>query len=101
MGDYGHRKGIPDFTTRELLKIIDELKEMGTRILTLHGGESLLQRDFGEIVNYAKLKGFYVSLNSNGTLVPKRISELKYLDNLCISMDGNGIVMTRTEARQF
>ena len=88
-GDYGHRKGIPDFTTRELLKIIDELKEMGTRILTLHGGESLLRRDFGEIVNYAKLKGFYVSLNSNGTLVPKRISELKCLDNLCISMDGN------------
>lgn len=88
-GDYGHRNGIPDFTTRELLKIIDELKEMGTRILTLHGGESLLRKDFGEIANYAKLKGFYVSLNSNGTLVSKRIAELKCLDNLCISMDGN------------
>lgn len=88
-GDYGHRKGIPDFTTKELLKIIDELKQMGTRILTLHGGESLLRKDFGEILNYAKLKGFYVSLNSNGTLVPKRIAELKCLDNLCISLDGN------------
>lgn len=87
-GDYGHRKGIPDFTTKELLKIIDELKGMGTRILTLHGGESLLRKDFGEILNYAKLKGFYVSLNSNGTLVPKRIDELKCVDNLCISMDG-------------
>ncbi|MEK7733356.1 MAG: radical SAM protein, partial [Planctomycetota bacterium] len=88
-GNYGHRKGIPDFTTKELLKIIDELKEMGTTILTLHGGESLLRKDFGEILNYAKLKGFYVSLNSNGTLVPKRINELKCLDNLCISIDGN------------
>jgi len=88
-GDYGHRNGVPDYTTRDLLKIIDELKEMGTRILTLHGGESLLRKDFGEIANYAKLKGFYVSLNSNGTLVPKRIAELKCLDNLCISMDGN------------
>lgn len=87
-GNYGHRKGIPDFTTKELLKIIDELKEMGTRILTLHGGESLLRKDFGEILNYAKLKGFYVSVNSNGTLVPKRIDELKCVDNLCISMDG-------------
>ena len=87
-GDYGHRKGLPDFTTKELLKIIDELKGMGTRILTLHGGESLLRKDFGEILNYAKLKGFYVSLNSNGTLVPKRIDELKCVDNLCISMDG-------------
>lgn len=87
-GDYGNRKGIPDFTTRQLLEIIDELKGMGTRILTLHGGESLLRKDFGEILNYAKLKGFYVSLNSNGTLVPKRINELKSLDNLCISMDG-------------
>jgi len=87
-GNYGHRKGIPDFTTKELLKIIDELKGMGTRILTLHGGESLLRKDFGEILNYAKLKGFYVSVNSNGTLVPKRIDELKCVDNLCISMDG-------------
>lgn len=87
-GDYGYRK-ILDFTTRELLKIIDELKQMGTTILTLHGGESLLRTDFGEILNYAKLKGFYVSLNSNGTLVPKRINELKCLDNLCISIDGN------------
>lgn len=88
-GDYGNRKGIPDFSTKRLLEIIDELKGMGTRILTLHGGESLLRKDFGEILNYAKLRGFYVSLNSNGTLVPRRIDELKCLDNLCISMDGN------------
>lgn len=88
-GDYGNRKGIPDFTTKELLKIIDELKKMGTRLLTIHGGESLLRKDIGEILNYTKHKGFYVSFNSNGTLVPRRIDELKCLDNLCISMDGN------------
>ena len=45
-GDYGNRKGMPDYTTVKLLEIIDELKEMGTRILTLHGGESLLRKDF-------------------------------------------------------
>lgn len=88
-GDYGNRKGIPDFSTKRLLEIIDELKEMGTRILTLHGGESLLRKDFGEILNYTKIKGFYVGVNSNGTLVPKRIKELKCADNLCISLDGN------------
>lgn len=87
-GEYGHRQGIRDFTTRELLEIIDELKDMGTGILTLHGGESLLRKDFGEILNYAKLEGFYVSLNSNGTLVPRRIDELRCLDLLCISLDG-------------
>lgn len=88
-GDYSKRKGIPDFSTKQLLEIIDKLKGMGTRILTLHGGESLLRKDFGEILNYAKIKGFYVSVNSNGTLVPKRIKELKCADNLCISLDGN------------
>lgn len=87
-GDYGNRKDIPDFTTKELLKIIDELKEMGTRILTLHGGESLFRKDFGEILNYAKLRGFYISINSNGTLIPRRINEIKCVDNLCISLDG-------------
>lgn len=88
-GDYGNRRGIPDFTTKELLKMIDDLKKMGTKLLTVHGGESLLRKDIGEILNYAKYKGFYISLNSNGTLVPRRINELRCLDNLCISMDGN------------
>jgi|APSaa5957512535_1039671.scaffolds.fasta_scaffold05933_2 MoaA/NifB/PqqE/SkfB family radical SAM enzyme len=87
-GSYGERGKYKDYTTKELLKIIDELKDLGTRLITLHGGESLLRKDIGEIINYAKHKGFYISFNTNGYLIPKRIDELRSIDVIAISMDG-------------
>lgn len=87
-GKYGERKGYEDYSTKELLKIIDELKELGTVFLIIHGGESLLRKDIGEILNYTKQKGFYVSFNTNGTLVPKKIDELRCVDAMCVSLDG-------------
>jgi len=86
-GNYGKRKQ-KDYSTKELLKIVDELKDLGTRLLTIHGGESLLRPDIGEIINYAKLKGFYISLNTNGYLIPKKIEELRCLDSIVVSLDG-------------
>ena len=87
-GGYGDKGDYKDYTTRELLKIIDELKGLGTLLLTVHGGESMLRKDIGEIINYCKLLGFYVSFNTNGFLIPKRVDELKIVDALCISLDG-------------
>ena len=86
-GNYGERKQ-KDYSTKELLKIIDELKQQGTKLLTVHGGESLLRKDIGEILNYAKNKGFYISLNTNGYYVKSRINDIKFLDNICLSLDG-------------
>ena len=87
-GHYGERNKYEDYSTRELLKIIDELKKLGTRLLTVHGGESLLRSDIGEILNYIKHRGFYIGFNTNGYLVPKKIEELKCADTVCISLDG-------------
>ena len=86
-GNYGERK-LKDYSTKELLKIIDQLKSLGCRLLTLHGGESLLRKDIGEIFNYAKLKGFCISFNTNGSLVSKKIGEIRCVDTVCVSMDG-------------
>jgi len=88
-GQYGQRENYRDFSTKELLKILDELKDLGTRLLTMHGGESLLRKDIGEIMNYAKLKGFYISFNTNGYMVPAKIEELKCLDAVVVSLDGS------------
>jgi len=88
-GCYGDsRKGIKDFTTEELIRIIDELWSIGTRNLTVHGGESLLRKDIGLLLNYMKHKGFYVSMNTNGYLVPAMIEQLKVIDCICVSLDG-------------
>lgn len=86
-GKYGERKQ-KDYSTIEFLKIIDELKDLGARLLTMHGGESLLRRDISEIFNYAKLKGFCISLNTNGYLVPVRIKEICCVDTVILSLDG-------------
>ena len=87
-GHYGERRGYKDYSTTRLLTLIDELWSLGTRLLTVHGGEAMLRRDIGEVLNYCKLKGFYVSFNTNGYQVPERIDELLCVDTLVISLDG-------------
>lgn len=89
-GDYGNRHGqeYKDYSTAQLLELIDELWRLGTRLLTIHGGEAMLRKDIGEIINYCKLKGFYVSFNTNGFQVAKRIEEIRGVDTLVVSLDG-------------
>ena len=47
-----------------------------------------MRNDIGEIIQFAKVKGFLVSVSSNGILVPTKISELKPSDDLKLSFDG-------------
>lgn len=87
-GCYGESRKVQDYSTQELIDIIDELWLLGTRNLTVHGGESLLRKDIGLLFNYMKHKGFYVSLNTNGTFVPQMIDQLRCIDCICVSLDG-------------
>lgn len=87
-GSYHGRSAANDFTTVELKGIIDDLDRNGTIYATVHGGETLLRQDIGEIVRYMKSKGWCVNLITNGTLLAQRIEEIKMVDGLCISLDG-------------
>lgn len=77
-----------ELTTKEILKIIDEISKMGTQRLGLWGGEPLIREDIPEIITYAHKKGLYVTMDSNGYFLPDRINELKHLDHLVLSIDG-------------
>lgn len=55
----------------ELKKLIDELYEIGTLDITFSGGEPLMHKNAFEIFEYAKSKGFALSLYSNGSLINK------------------------------
>jgi MoaA/NifB/PqqE/SkfB family radical SAM enzyme len=79
---------VPDYTTEELKGLIDSLYRLGTRYLNIHGGETLLRDDIGEIVDYIKSKGIYCCLITNGSLLRKRINEIRNVDNITISLDG-------------
>jgi len=84
---------IPDLKTKELttsqiFKIIDELCSMGTKVLFFTGGEPLLRKDIGKIIDYAKSEGLYVGISSNGELVKEKINDIKKADMLQLSFDG-------------
>ena len=87
-GDYSKRKA-RDFTTKELLDLIEELRNMGTRAIYISGGEPLLRNDIEEIIGAIKDKNMLCFMNTNGLLVPDRIKCLKRLDSLAISLDGD------------
>lgn len=77
---YCYCKGLPaekELTTSEWKGIIDQLRSAGTLWLTITGGEPLMRDDCFEIYEYARKKGFLITLFTNGFLLGRRA--IKYL----------------------
>ena len=85
--EFGSRRR-PDFPLEPLLKVIDGLARMGTGFIMLAGGEPMLRKDIGQIIDRIKLRGMRSSLNTNGLMVPRRLDEIARADMLSISLDG-------------
>ena len=56
-------------STNDMKKIIDDLHNYGVIDLTFTGGEPLLRKEAFDIFNYAKEKGFALTLYTNGSLI--------------------------------
>jgi len=72
-------------------KIIDEASGFAHDIYLHHRGESLLHPQIFDMIAYAKQKGLYTRLHTNGTLLNKEKSKLLLdsgLDFLSFSFDG-------------
>lgn len=78
-----------ELSTSEIYSLIDQIAKMGCVRLGLWGGEPLIRNDIGEIVNYAKSKGLFVTLDSNGYFLPQKIKTLSSLDHLILALDGD------------
>ena len=79
---------VPDSSKKELsyeeiCPILDQLAEIGCFHLNLTGGESFTRADTLKILEYAKKKGFYPILLTNGTLITPEIADC--LKDLSIS----------------
>ncbi len=81
-------RGDQDAPTGQLRKLIDEMAAAGTVRLGLWGGEPLLRQDIGELVDHAKARGLYVTMDTNGLLWPERAAELRALDHVIFGLDG-------------
>lgn len=78
-----------EMTLQQIKSLTDQVYAMGTRRIGIWGGEPLIRDDIGTIVNYILDRGIYVTLDSNGYLLPDRIDELKRLPHLLLSIDGD------------
>lgn len=79
-----------EFTTGELLGLIDDLAGIGTKYVSLNGGEVLLRDDIDIILDRIKEKNMLCHLSTNGLLIKNNIAVLKKVDSLAISIDGIG-----------
>ena len=77
----------PELTTGQWCAIVRELAGLGCRRVTILGGEPLLRRDVGDIIQAVKDHGMRCVLTSNGLLVARRLEALKPLDTLVLSLD--------------
>lgn len=77
-----------EMTTDQIKHLIDQLSELGCQRIGFTGGEPLLRKDIGELIDYTKRKGILSTLVSNGSLVKQRIGELKNLDILAVQLQG-------------
>ncbi len=74
-------------STQEVFQLLDEAYDAGMRGYYLFGGEPLVRRDIGTIVDYAKHKGFVTTMNTNASLLAAKAPELRNLDFVFVSLD--------------
>jgi len=73
---------------KQIKKILDFAKKSGICFVSITGGEPTLHPQFSQIVNYIKAKGFILHLNTNGTVINKKILDtLKNTNDFGISFD--------------
>lgn len=78
----------PEITTKEAINIIDQLSELGTRMINFSGGEPTLRKDFPLLIEHAKKRKMKVFFNTNGSLIRQRADELLKADLIRVSVDG-------------
>ncbi len=77
----------------EYKKLLDDIREINSNTVSIMftGGEPLLNKNTIDIATYAKSKGFYTQLMTNGTLITDRNvdSLVQVFDEFRISVDGS------------
>ena len=87
------REKTPDLSKEDVFKVIDNIANSSIIVLSLEGGDPLVRKDLGEILQYAHQKPFYLFFTTNGHLLDKRpMKEYgRHIDYLHISIDeGHG-----------
>jgi radical SAM protein with 4Fe4S-binding SPASM domain len=78
-----------EITTERWGKLIQDFASNGGEQVLFTGGEALMHRGCIELMKLSKTLGLYVTLFSNGLLIPKHIGDLGLcVDKVQVSLDG-------------
>lgn len=77
-----------ELTRDQIFQALAEFYELGTREVSLDGGDPLTHRYVDEVVQWLVERRISVAMNSNGVLVPRKIDTVRKLAKLKISLDG-------------
>jgi len=77
-----------EMSTADWHRAIDELADAGMMRVSIMGGEPLLRKDVGELVDHLKARGVNVAMNTNGWYFRDRMDVVAKLDLVCITLDG-------------
>ena len=83
------KEDTPDLKKEDVFKVIDNIANSSIVVLSIEGGDPLVRKDLGEILEYAYQKPFTLFFTTNGDLLDKRpMKEYgKHIDYLHISID--------------
>jgi putative heme d1 biosynthesis radical SAM protein NirJ2 len=90
---YRDARGVRDpdeLTLKEGLRLLQEVKEAGFRVVVFSGGEPILRRDLYELITFSKDLGLTPVLGTNGTLIDMGVARrLKScgLERVGVSLD--------------
>jgi MoaA/NifB/PqqE/SkfB family radical SAM enzyme len=88
-----------EMSTADWLRAIDELADAGMMRVSLMGGEPLVRKDVGVLIDALRARRVNIAMNTNGWLVPRHIADLEKLDLACITLDGPPEVHDRQRHR--
>lgn len=72
----------------EICAGLEEAYELGARWVTFGGGEPLLHGDIGQMIDHAAHLGYQVFLSTNGSLLPRKLDQIRKVDHINLSLDG-------------
>lgn len=78
----------PDLSTPDWKSLLTQMRRAGTMRVGVWGGEPMTRKDIIELCSHARGLGMYVSMDSNGYLIPARPGIIDSVDHMVLSLDG-------------
>jgi MoaA/NifB/PqqE/SkfB family radical SAM enzyme len=89
----------PEMKLSDWKRIIDEIADHNINSVLIRGGEPFLHPNILEILNYLDSKNFFISIDTNGTMLKEYAADLVRIGNIHITVSVDGPEEIHDEVR--